>query len=115
MVCSMGQRCYCSPGFQLHNSGVSCVDEDECRKGTARCKHSCLNVIGSYVCRCYPGFLLDPDKRSCKTRGGTPLLLYRVCVEDASGYRVCIKAPSGYRVCMEMSPGYRVCMEESPG
>ncbi|CAL8318102.1 unnamed protein product [Lota lota] len=69
-----GARCYCSPGFRHHTSGMSCVDEDECNQGEAVCKHRCLNMPGSYVCRCHPGFLLEPDKRSCKPKGGTPLL-----------------------------------------
>ncbi|XP_056434326.1 low-density lipoprotein receptor-related protein 2 isoform X4 [Gadus chalcogrammus] len=69
-----GARCYCSPGFRLHTSGMSCVDEDECNQGDAVCMHRCLNTPGSYVCRCHPGFLLEPGKRTCKPKDEAMLL-----------------------------------------
>lgn len=33
------------------------------------CKHICLNTPGSYVCYCHLHFYLEPDDKSCKTKG----------------------------------------------
>ncbi|CAK6954680.1 low-density lipoprotein receptor-related protein 2-like isoform X4 [Scomber scombrus] len=73
-----GPRCYCTAGFQLHSSAVSCVDTDECNSMLhAVCKHACLNTGGSYSCHCHPGFYLEPDNKSCKAKD-EPLLLASV-------------------------------------
>ncbi|KAM7393106.1 hypothetical protein PAMA_007971 [Pampus argenteus] len=73
-----GPRCYCTAGFGLHSSAVSCVDIDECNSVLhAVCKHTCLNTGGSYMCHCHPGFYLEPDNKSCKTKD-EPLLLASV-------------------------------------
>ncbi|KAM7369179.1 hypothetical protein PAMP_013472 [Pampus punctatissimus] len=73
-----GPRCYCTVGFGLHSSAVSCVDIDECNSVLhAACKHTCLNTGGSYMCHCHLGFYLEPDNKSCKTKD-EPLLLASV-------------------------------------
>uniref|UniRef100_A0A665XAN1 Si:dkey-88l16.3 n=1 Tax=Echeneis naucrates TaxID=173247 RepID=A0A665XAN1_ECHNA len=70
--------CYCASGFRLLSSGLSCVDSDECNAVShVMCKHTCLNTHGSYVCQCHPGFYLEPDNKSCKTKD-EPLLLASV-------------------------------------
>lgn len=50
-------------------------DIDECRYGY--CQQLCANVPGSYSCSCNPGFILNPDSRTCQgahTHTGTSLL-----------------------------------------
>lgn len=39
-------------------------DIDECRYGY--CQQLCANVPGSYSCSCNPGFILNPDSRTCQ-------------------------------------------------
>lgn len=74
------QRCYCAAGFKLHTSAVSCVDFDECNAVPhAVCKHTCLNTRGSYTCHCHPGFYLEPDNKSCKTKGTVGLHTASAC------------------------------------
>lgn len=64
------QRCYCAAGNQLHPTDLSCLDVDECTSPPADvCKHICINTRGSYSCNCHPGFYLEPDDKSCKTKG----------------------------------------------
>uniref|UniRef100_A0A3Q3JL43 EGF-like domain-containing protein n=1 Tax=Monopterus albus TaxID=43700 RepID=A0A3Q3JL43_MONAL len=76
-----GANCYCTAGFRLQSSTMSCVDIDECSTMTyAVCKHICLNTRGSYMCRCHPGFYLEPDNKSCKTKD-EPVLLASVQTE----------------------------------
>lgn len=69
------QMCYCAAGFRLDLSAVSCVDTDECNAvPNTVCRHTCLNTHGSYSCHCHPGFYLEPDSKSCKTKGIVCLL-----------------------------------------
>ncbi|XP_045406776.1 adhesion G protein-coupled receptor E5 isoform X4 [Lemur catta] len=62
--------CTCSPGY-APTSGVktfynesenTCQDVDECGSGQHRCHTStvCINTVGSYKCRCRPGWKPKP-------------------------------------------------------
>ena len=42
-----------------------CTDVNECREQVDECDHDCKNIIGSYLCGCSSGFLLDPNGKSC--------------------------------------------------
>uniref|UniRef100_A0A0N5AA50 EGF-like domain-containing protein n=1 Tax=Syphacia muris TaxID=451379 RepID=A0A0N5AA50_9BILA len=56
------RRCQCPKGFQ----GSLCqYDVNECLVDNGGCHHDCVNTIGTYYCRCYPGFRLDYDNRKC--------------------------------------------------
>uniref|UniRef100_A0A3P8R0Y9 EGF-like domain-containing protein n=1 Tax=Astatotilapia calliptera TaxID=8154 RepID=A0A3P8R0Y9_ASTCA len=73
-----GPKCYCAAGFRLMSRATHCVDIDECTTTPhAVCNHICRNTRGSYSCHCHPGFYLEPDNKSCKTKGA-PLLLASV-------------------------------------
>ena len=41
------------------------ADVDECSEGTDECTQNCDNTIGSYVCSCNDGFIIDVDRRTC--------------------------------------------------
>lgn len=41
------------------------LDLDECVEQTHLCQQACENTLGSYRCRCNPGFQLSPDRTSC--------------------------------------------------
>ena len=42
------------------------VDINECVENSDNCQHTCTNTLGSYLCECYPGYMLDPvDQRNC--------------------------------------------------
>ncbi|KAF5917600.1 hypothetical protein HPG69_008903 [Diceros bicornis minor] len=40
-------------------------DVDECQVHNGGCQHRCVNVPGSYLCDCRPGFRLHADGRTC--------------------------------------------------
>jgi len=42
---------------------VPFVDIDECKLGL--CAQVCDNTVGSYMCKCLPGYELSADKTSC--------------------------------------------------
>lgn len=64
------QRCGCKTGFRLQSDGLTCNDIDECKEiQPTACSHNCDNTLGSYLCRCHPEFILEPDGRNCKTAG----------------------------------------------
>ncbi|XP_069864127.1 adhesion G protein-coupled receptor E2-like [Dipodomys merriami] len=67
--------CVCSPGYALESgdkifrneSENTCQDVDECRSGQHQCHSSavCVNTVGSYRCRCPPGWRPLPGKTAC--------------------------------------------------
>lgn len=69
-----GARCY---GILVHNMFVDIqllyyitltilhIDIDECDLQIDGCAHNCTNVIGSYVCSCMNGYVLDTDQKDC--------------------------------------------------
>ncbi|NXL72262.1 LRP2 protein, partial [Leptocoma aspasia] len=80
-----GPRCWCDPGYQLAEDGLSCMDIDECTEwGKGACSQTCLNAPGSYSCGCLPGYLLEPDGHVCKLTGPEPKLLVAVQSEVLS-------------------------------
>ena len=44
---------------------LSDIDECDPDIGTHNCSHICTNTIGSFVCGCYNGYLLDDDVTTC--------------------------------------------------
>ena len=36
-----------------------CMEQDVCRNG------ECMNLVGSFQCKCFPGYKLSSDKRQC--------------------------------------------------
>ena len=41
------------------------ADVDECLENNGGCQHTCLNVMGSYECRCQEGFFLSDNQHTC--------------------------------------------------
>ena len=41
-------------------------DVDECRDQIDECDQDCENIVGSYLCSCCSGFILDLNGKSCK-------------------------------------------------
>ncbi|KAM6429477.1 pro-epidermal growth factor [Rhynochetos jubatus] len=67
----------CPNGYRLKTENSACVDIDECLEGgLGTCGQTCINVPGSYVCSCLPGYTLDIDKRSCYVNDPAPFLLF---------------------------------------
>ena len=46
-------------------------DEDECQNNNGGCQDKCVNTVGSYICSCREGFVLQKDKHSCKEGTGS--------------------------------------------
>ncbi|XP_049829987.1 fibulin-1-like isoform X1 [Schistocerca gregaria] len=42
------------------------LDIDECSENISGCAHECENTIGSYSCKCRPGYFLQDDQKSCQ-------------------------------------------------
>ena len=42
-----------------------CTDIDECAENTHQCGQNCTNNVGSYICFCMTGYILQNDERTC--------------------------------------------------
>ena len=50
------------------------VDIDECAMNTDGCDQQCINTLGSFMCNCSEGYLINDDGFSCDGEG---TLLFR--------------------------------------
>nr|XP_009669183.1 PREDICTED: latent-transforming growth factor beta-binding protein 2 isoform X1 [Struthio camelus australis] len=86
-----GYSCLCNPGYQLHPSRLSCIDEDECLKDPCAGKGRCINNVGSYLCLCYSGYTLivSENMQICQDRDE--------CVQPSTcPGQQCINTPGSY-------------------
>ncbi|XP_032853723.2 pro-epidermal growth factor isoform X2 [Tyto alba] len=71
------QHWNCPNGYRIKTENSACIDIDECLEGgLGTCGQTCINVPGSYICSCLPGYTLDIDKRSCYVNDPAPFLLF---------------------------------------
>ncbi|XP_067143727.1 epidermal growth factor-like protein 7 [Centruroides vittatus] len=65
--CKKPDYCHCPLGW----TGKCCdIDVNECVQDNGKCDHSCVNMPGSYRCKCHEGFVLQSDGRRCKINLG---------------------------------------------
>lgn len=41
-------------------------DVDECKEGIFFCEFGCVNTVGSYICFCLSGYVLNRDGKTCR-------------------------------------------------
>ncbi|NXL31921.1 EGF factor, partial [Glaucidium brasilianum] len=71
------QHWNCPNGYRLKTENSACIDIDECLEGgLGTCGQTCINVPGSYICSCLPGYTLDIDRWSCYVNDPAPFLLF---------------------------------------
>ena len=78
---------------------ILCIfsDVDECAVGTANCAHNCQDTIGSYLCSCDPGFMLDTDGFTCN--GIIRLHVARARARQFCGEVLCITSGRNMYIC----------------
>ncbi|GFR87432.1 low-density lipoprotein receptor-related protein 2-like [Elysia marginata] len=72
--------CSCSDGFQVNpDNPKECLDIDECATWGNNCPQECINMKGSFKCRCHEGFS-DPQNRgvTCKSDNSRIVILFTV-------------------------------------
>ena len=60
-----GRRHYVLQGKVVYVNVCLLLDVDECSTGSNGCQQTCINTLGSYVCRCLPGYRLNANGRTC--------------------------------------------------
>lgn len=54
------------------------------------CEHECVNTIGTYYCRCWPGFELSGDGNTCSD-------IDECAVSNGGCSDRCVNSPGGFR------------------
>lgn len=57
-----------SHSYRGNNLQLSLSEIDFCDLGDHGCQHDCFSTPDSYVCRCWRGFHLNPDGRTCSSQ-----------------------------------------------
>ena len=58
-------RCRHGCKWMFIHFSFSISDVNECLRDNGGCRHGCCNTIGSFYCKCPPGYTLALDKQSC--------------------------------------------------
>nr|XP_031537080.1 signal peptide, CUB and EGF-like domain-containing protein 2 isoform X2 [Vicugna pacos] len=92
----------------LAHDGHNCLDVDECLENNGGCQHTCVNVMGSYECRCKEGFFLSDNQHTCIHRSEEGLS----CMNKNHGCsHICKEAPRGNVAC-ECRPGFELAKNQ---
>ena len=88
--------CYCPNGYEQSLSSTSsctCIDRNECLNDhtCTDLNMQCINTMGSYICRCRPGFIRRNDQNSCIDINECDL--YQPCNTSIS---TCVNLPGRY-------------------
>ena len=49
----------------LHNNASILILDISNKCGTSGCNQTCTNIVDSYICSCFDGYILDADGHSC--------------------------------------------------
>ena len=49
----------------LHNNASILILDISNKCGTSGCNQTCTNIVDSYICSCFDGYVLDADGHSC--------------------------------------------------
>ncbi|XP_077582249.1 fibulin-2 [Stigmatopora nigra] len=96
------KRLLCGRGYHVSTDGTRCIDSDECQNGAHRCGDGqlCLNLPGSYRCRCQNGYRYDSFGRTCVDVNECRHYPSRVCAqtcENTPGSYLC-SCTTGFRL-----------------
>ena len=56
---SPGYSCICESGFEF--DGTTCTDKNECMEQNVCENGVCINLDGSYECKCHPGYKITME------------------------------------------------------
>ncbi|CAK5125610.1 unnamed protein product [Meloidogyne enterolobii] len=99
--------CQCPTGFD----GSTCqFDVNECLAGNGGCEHECVNIVGSFYCKCYSGFELAENGVNC-------IDVDECSISNGGCQFKCINTKGGY-LCqcpfpMQLAPNGRDCIKEN--
>ncbi|XP_007575393.1 matrilin-3-like isoform X6 [Poecilia formosa] len=60
---------------------------DPCDQGH-NCQHICVNSGDSYICKCHPGYILNPDKKTCSRADA--------CTQGHDCQHICVNSRDSY-------------------
>jgi fibulin 1/2 len=87
-------------GFEVGTDGRTCHDKNECLNNNGGCEFECMNTIGSFKCKCAPGYAHGEDLNECidineclDRNGGCS----HTCINTIGSYH-CGGCPNGHRL-----------------
>lgn len=95
----------CMAGLELDENNY-CRDVDECATGSP-CQQQCINVLGSFLCKCDIGYDLAADAVSCQDINEcaySPYMCQYECLNKLGSYAC--SCPEGYQL-----QGTRLCQD----
>ncbi len=99
-ACALKIHCFSCNHMHMHTQCMH-ADQDECALGfSSYCSHSCLNIPGSFRCKCPPGYILQDlytcgDLDECVSRTDECDQASGATCQNSIGSYVC-KCPDGY-------------------
>uniref|UniRef100_H2LCI0 Matrilin 2 n=1 Tax=Oryzias latipes TaxID=8090 RepID=H2LCI0_ORYLA len=79
-----------------------CGGSELCEVVDHQCQHICINVPGSYRCKCRKGFSINPDGKTCQAED--------MCAEvDHGCEQICANLPDGHEC--RCRPGYELTVD----
>uniref|UniRef100_A0A3B3C7D9 Matrilin 2 n=1 Tax=Oryzias melastigma TaxID=30732 RepID=A0A3B3C7D9_ORYME len=79
-----------------------CEGSKLCEVVDHQCQHICMNVPGSYRCKCRKSFSINPDGKTCKAED-------RCAEVDHGCEHICANLPDGYEC--RCRPGYELTVD----
>ncbi|XP_069699307.1 von Willebrand factor C and EGF domain-containing protein-like isoform X2 [Periplaneta americana] len=92
-------KCGCYHGYAIGPDWLHCIDIDECSVNNSWLCHggTCMNTVGSFMCRCRPGYQLVGhmcmDVDECTQNKGTVGMCDQVCI-NVPDVNECSRVPS---------------------
>ena len=66
------------------NNYLSYIDVNECKESNGGCSHTCVNLPGSFQCRCPSGATLGADKKTCTGNWTVIFYVYFLCKKNVN-------------------------------
>lgn len=83
---------------------------NECESDNGGCDHICTNVLGSYSCSCFEGYIIEDDNRTCA--GMQPTVMHMPRNTFMYVVRLCVNFFGHVRYAASIATGFSLIFIE---